>query len=359
VTPEITAILTTRNRSQLLERVLLALSQQTLAREYFEIVVVDDGSTDETQNIIGDIIPRLGLRALRQNHAGLAAAKNLGICAASGHIVVFLDDDDVADRGLLAAHLEMHRRNPDPWVAALGCTALDPSISELPVMRHVTRVGCQLFSYGRMRDGQRLSPWEFWGGRVSCKRAYLLEHGLFDPIFRFGCEDMELGWRLKPHGLKVLYTRAAEAVMIRSFSFDQFCMRSYRQGMAQFTFAELHRDQEVRTYCEIDVALERWERDRVDFRSTLQRVRDLDRLATAWTCARISVPDRFQTALDEAYRNAFFLCRAKGISDAAAAAGKANALGACEAAKFMLEYGLGRKGSAKVRRSAATTWELS
>ena len=77
--------------------------------------------------------------------------------------------------------------------------------------------------------------------------------------------------------------------------------------------------------------------------------------ATGRTCAGISVPDRFQPTLDEAYRNAFFLCRAKGISDAAAAAGKASAPGAREAAKFMLEYGLGREGSAKARRSATAS----
>ena len=73
----------------------------------------------------------------------------------------------------------------------------------------------------------------FWGGRSSCKRSLLVRHGLFHPDFRFGCEDIELGWRLARYGLRVIYTPCARSVMIRALTFDQFCARSYRQGRSQ------------------------------------------------------------------------------------------------------------------------------
>jgi GT2 family glycosyltransferase len=152
------------------------------------------------------------------------------VFVARGPILVFLDDDDVAEPDLLVAHLAAHLAAPNPAVAVLGHTTLAPEIATLPVMCHVTEVGCQLFSYGWMQPGQMLDYTAFWGGRSSCKRSLLIRHGVFHPDFRFGCEDIELGWRLARQGLRVVYEPRARSVMIRALTFDAFCARSYRQG---------------------------------------------------------------------------------------------------------------------------------
>ena len=99
--------------------------------------------------------------------------------------------------------LGAHLANPDPAVAVLGLTTLAPEVRRSPLMRHVTEVGCQLFSYGWMKPGQVMDHTAFWGGRSSCKRSLLVRHGVFHPDFRFGCEDIELGWRLRRFGLKL------------------------------------------------------------------------------------------------------------------------------------------------------------
>jgi len=75
-------------------------------------------------------------------------------------------------------------------------------------MHFVTDVGQYLFAYQDLVDGQRLDHTYFWGGRSSCKRS-LLRHGLFNPTFRFGSEDIELGHRLSRHGLQVVFARDA------------------------------------------------------------------------------------------------------------------------------------------------------
>lgn len=203
--PEISAILTTRNRAHFLPRVLQALSEQRMNASRFEIVAIDDGSIDSTPKILADWRSQLPLRVLRQNHAGLAAAKNLGVFAARAPIVIFLDDDDEAGPDLFLAHLATHLANPDPAIAVLGYTSISSEIAALPVMHHVTQIGSQLFSYGWMKPGQVLDYTAFWGGRSSCKRSFLVRHGVFHPAFRFGCEDIELGWRLARHGLTVIY----------------------------------------------------------------------------------------------------------------------------------------------------------
>ncbi|MGA9825331.1 MAG: glycosyltransferase [Methylocystis sp.] len=313
---EISALLPTRNRAHFLPKVLEGLERQSLDRARFEIVAVDDGSSDETPQILEAWRDRLPLRIVRQNHAGISAAKNLSVFMAQGPILVFLDDDDVAEPDLLVAHLAAHIAYPDPAIAVLGHTRLKAELATIPVMHHVTEVGCQLFSYGGMKAGQLMGHTEFWGGRTSCKRGFLLLRGVFHPDFRFGCEDIELGWRLSRAGLKVLYEPRAITVMIRSLSFDDFCLRSYRQGRSQYFFSELRAEPEIRAYCEIDVAANAWARSRRDYASILRKARQLDRLAQLWQSAHIEIPPVLQSALETAYREAFFLSRAKGIVDA-------------------------------------------
>ena len=72
--PEIAAILPTRNRGQLLPRVLAGLWRQSLALERFEVIVVDDGSADDTIAVLEALGPGLPLRMLRQKASGIASA---------------------------------------------------------------------------------------------------------------------------------------------------------------------------------------------------------------------------------------------------------------------------------------------
>jgi glycosyltransferase involved in cell wall biosynthesis len=318
MTPAITALLTTHNRAHLLPRVLEGIEKQTLPQSEFELVVIDDGSTDDTPALLATYAGKIPMRVLRQGASGLAAAKNLGISAATSPILVFLDDDDVLEPGALAAHLAAHKANPELAVAVLAHTRLAPEVARSPLMRHVTEVGGQLFSYKWVRPGEPLDYRGFWGGRSSCKREFLLQWGVFNPAFRFGYEDIELGWRLRPHGLKVIYEPSASAQMIRSISFDDFCRRSYVQGRSQFRFAQLHDDEQVRDYCEIDKSLLEWSRDWRDYASILRSARELDTQAFALVEAGQELSTRFRKQLDEAYSKAFFLSRAKGVADAIA-----------------------------------------
>jgi GT2 family glycosyltransferase len=314
--PAISAILTTHNRAHLLPTVLDALERQTLGTPDFEVVAIDDGSSDGTLALLGRYAGRLPLRVFHQQASGLAAARNLGLYAARAPIIVLLDDDDVADPDLLRAHLVAHQTHPKPATAILGFTRLAPEVARSPLMRHVTGAGSQLFSYGRMKPGQVLGYTEFWGGRVSCKRDFLLKHGVFNPLFRFGYEDIECAWRLRRRGLHVIYEPAAAASMIRSITFDDFCRRSYQQGRSQFQFCRLHPDQEVREYCELDRSLEAWANEWSEYAAILRHARDLDRFATARGDAGTALSTEEQRELDAAYRKAFFLSRAKGVVDA-------------------------------------------
>ena len=141
-----------------------------------------------------------------------------------GEIIVLLDDDDIAVPELLVEHLSTHKAHPEDNVAVLGYTDLAPEIATDPLMHFVTEDGAFLFSYADIRHGQVLGFSYFWGGRSSCKRRFLLQHGMFDSVFRFGCEDIELAFRLSKHGLRVIYNARAITVMGERFHLTSFAI---------------------------------------------------------------------------------------------------------------------------------------
>ena len=309
--PEISAIVATRNHSDVLPMILDAFRIQSLARSQFEVIVVDDGSADDTQEVVKEFND-LPLRVFRQNQAGIAATKNLGIFASRSPILLFLDDDYFAHQDLLLAHVIAHQRYPAPSVAVLGYTDLAGEIASDPLMHHVTQVGCQLFAYGRMIPGMMLDY--TWFSRSSCKRSLLVEHGIFDPNFAFGGEDLELGWRLKRAGLSVVYEPAAKSIMIRKLTFRDFCHRQRGQGRAQRRFAQIHPHSEVRAFCEIESGLDIWEKYAAHSAAYLRWVERLDHVATVRSAAGIALDDHFLAVLDKEYRTSFALCRAQGIA---------------------------------------------
>ncbi len=282
-TPWLSAILCTRNRAQLLNCALVALCAQTLDPERFEVILVDDGSTDETAQVAERFTALLNLRYVWQPHAGLAAAKNHGISLARAPILVFVDDDDVLDSRALAEHLAAHRREPDPAVAVLGWTGLAGKAARSPLMRYVSEVGCQLFYYPALRDGQELDFSFFWGGRSSCKREILLREGLFDPQFRFGAEDIELAFRLRRVGLRVRYHARARSYMIRDLSVDDFARRSELQGRANWAFYRKHPHPLVWDWAQLEGVEQEWARIAEHYPRLLKSARDLHH----WAMARI------------------------------------------------------------------------
>src|SRR2546428_8128565 len=123
-------IIPTYNRADILAKCLTALEHQTIPEE-FEVLVVDDGSTDRTPQLLAQWQSnKYRFRFLRQQNKKPAAARNLGIDHATGDLILFLGDDIIASPQLLAEHKQGHNRGSD--AAVLGYTVW---ASEL----HVTR----------------------------------------------------------------------------------------------------------------------------------------------------------------------------------------------------------------------------
>jgi glycosyltransferase involved in cell wall biosynthesis len=308
-------IICTRNRAELLRKVLDALCDQTLRIENFEVVVIDDGSIDDTRRMVEYFKPILPVCYAHQVSSGLAAGKNHGLALARGHIVVFLDDDDVPDSRLLEQHCLTHQEHPQEWYAVLGFTGLSAELKKSPLMRFVTEVGGYLFSYPSITHGDVLDFSFFRGGGTSCKRMFLMRHGMFNPAFRFGCEDIELGYRLSKCGLQVIYNSHAVSRMIRTLNFDDFCRRSYAQGRSNWIFCTMHPDPIVRSWAQVDGVVEEWRDLEPRYEQVLKMGRDLDHFATERVQADLPLDELTTKLLHRAYHAAFQASRIKGTVD--------------------------------------------
>ena len=313
--PLISVLVATHARPGLLRKCLEGLCEQTLPVSELEVVVVDDGSPgEETLSVLGEFATRLPLVWTRIEHSGRSAAKNLAVMLARGEIVLFFDDDDTPAPDLVEQHLRAHELNPEETTAILGHTDWAPGLEVSPLMHYLTDVDKLLFSYGNLKPGERRNWQAFWEGRVSAKRSLLLSHGLHDQRLDYSI-DVELAWRLSPHGLEVVYEPAARSFMARSVDFDAFCRRCEDKGRAGAAIAALHSDEEIARYLKVEGAEERWRAAQPGLEALIQSIRDLES-AVEQQEAGVERDERLKE-LHAAYRAAFQAYAAKGLADGA------------------------------------------
>jgi GT2 family glycosyltransferase/glycosyltransferase involved in cell wall biosynthesis len=317
--PRISVLIATYDRSELLTACLTGFCAQTLPPGDFEVVVVDDGTPGpKTEAVLREFSEKLPLTWARIEHAGRAAAKNLALMLARGDLLVFFDDDDVPAADMLDAHLRAHERHPDEHTAILGHTDWSPELRITSLMHYVTDVDAMLFAYGHLEPGKRLDWRCFWEGRVSSKRALHLRHALHDQRLAYSI-DVEMAWRLAPHGLEVFYEPEARSTMLRSVGFEDFRRRCEAKGRAQAAIASLHDDAELRQYLRVDGAAERWHEAAGELDSLSGRIRELEEELGD------DASELEQDKVDElhrAYRAVFQAEIAKGIAEGMAGVGE-------------------------------------
>jgi glycosyltransferase involved in cell wall biosynthesis len=208
---ELSIVVATRNRAPALSDLVESLQLQTLQRERFEVILVDNGSTDDTQRVAAALASRfMHGRALHEPKSGAAAARNTGIRNSSGKIILFLDDDIIADPGLLEAHLQGHKSTAGgpvlghvrhPWKET-------GSFLERFLLHHV-----ELFQSFQFPDFENVPFLHFYSCNLSLPRTCFENVGLFDETFTsYGFEDTDLGYRLSQAGYKTIYRPEAAAL---------------------------------------------------------------------------------------------------------------------------------------------------
>ena len=237
--PEVSVVVPTHNRLPVLTEVLSALVRQEGAPP-FEVVVVDDGSTDGTAEWLRSRSFDLSLRVFTQENRGPAAARNTGVAVSAGRWVAFLGDDTVPAVGWLAAHRAAHRRHGDDLhLAVIGYTGWHPRMRVTPFLRYINEHGLQ-FGYALIRDPEDVPFNFFYTSNLSLSRELLLAEP-FDLRFPYAAwEDIELAYRLKRRGLHLVYEPAATVAHDHPTDLARFAVRQERAGYCAVVFYRLH-----------------------------------------------------------------------------------------------------------------------
>lgn len=232
--PLISVVVPTYRRPDLLRRCLAALAGQTVPPEQVEVVVVDDGSGDATTQVLADASRRMpNLVAVRQpTNRGPAAARNRGVRIARAPLVLFFDDDVVAEPGTVATHLELHAAMSDRSTGILGRVEWHPDLRVTPFMRWLDASGLQFAFDTWLRPGPVEPPYAaFYTANLSLSRDLLDEVGGFDERFPHAAyEDMELAWRLADAGFSMRYHPEARVFHARAIDLETFRSRMRKVG---------------------------------------------------------------------------------------------------------------------------------
>lgn len=223
------AIVVTYNRASILTKCVEKLLRQTA--DDYEVIVIDDGSTDFTQKAMRKIKNKRFRYFRNKEKRGQPYARNKGINKSKGDIIIFVDSDVLVGENFILDHIELHKKRDKLIVQGM--------------VRHIRKIE----DYGKANwkiDGLCLSG--LITQNVSVKKKHLIEAGGFDESFgdTMGYMDAEIGRRLKQnHGLKTVYAyRKCLAWHFDGFETDEriisIMKKSYERGKNAVRFARKH-----------------------------------------------------------------------------------------------------------------------
>lgn len=190
---KLTVIICTYNRADLLQGALQSLDDQFFPKRDYQVLVVDDGSTDHTSEVARRSKLSTRVEYLPIEHAGRAAARNHGVKNADGDFILFVDDDILAPPNLLEEHYILHKKFKR--LVVRGPIINIPEYT-IPLDKSVT-----------WRD---YSTAFFCTCNASTSKFALIQAGGFDESFtEYGFEDNELGWRLRERGYTMKFNPEA------------------------------------------------------------------------------------------------------------------------------------------------------
>jgi GT2 family glycosyltransferase len=237
---DVSVVIPTYQRPQSLLRLLQGLAQQSHPPERFEVLAMLDGPQPETEAMLKEFRPAFALRWFVLPHRGETAARNEGLRQVRAETVVFLDDDVLPARELVAQHVRA--LEAEPGIVVTGSLAIDPAspehfVGEVADFTVAVQERC-------LQPGYEPTHWDFLEGNFSARRRDLLAVGGWDEHFEdYGAlDDLELGWRLRKAGFRFRHVPAARAYHSFNKPLAQLLADNRRIGRAQVYYLEKHPD---------------------------------------------------------------------------------------------------------------------
>jgi GT2 family glycosyltransferase len=242
--PFLSVLIPTKDRAPALAHTLDSLSEQEGFEGGFEIVVADNGSSDDTPAVLRRASEKLpSLTAVTEPEGGPASARNAAAASARGEVLLLLGDDTApAAANLLARHAALHRDNPAAEFACLGKIEWSPQATVTDFMRWLDQGGPQ-FHYWEIGPGAVDTTSYFYSSHLSLKREALAGVGGFDRRFPFAAvEDTDLGIRLADRGVTLEYHPELLVWHDHPTTVEASLRRMVRVGRSAALYNSLHGD---------------------------------------------------------------------------------------------------------------------
>jgi len=246
-TPEerlVSVVIPSYNNKEKLLKCLDSFFNQDIDPKEFEIIVVDDGSTDGTIEALQKLkmskfIPTF--KYYTQSHKGQAAATNLGIREASGKFILLTCQDIIAEKDLISQHLSTHHQYSDEDIAVLGYIPYPQSVKKSPFMKFILERNIQ-FAYDEIEDPTNVKYNYFYAPNVSLKREVFKKVGLFDEDLQYGWQDTEFGFRLALNKYRIVHNSNAIGYHYHQQDLENFVHRQVKagNGFAQLAYKHPH-----------------------------------------------------------------------------------------------------------------------
>ena len=234
----VSVVIPTLNRADMLSTTIDRIAQQTVSRDCYEVLVVDNNSSDNTQSVLNSEGGNVSEFAwLHPAQAWSRSNPQCGIREATGDVVLFIDDDIFAEPDLIESHLKYHAQHAS---ASIIGTVVSPwEKSNDPFLRYLRDKG--IFNPYSIACNKPMDFSYYHTGNVSTSRKLLSEVGGFnEEFFVYGMEDIELGYRLEQTGCRMAPGPAATAQHEYFPTYKQFSERCQQAGYSLGKLIELH-----------------------------------------------------------------------------------------------------------------------
>lgn len=240
---DVSVVIPTYNREKLLVKTLPKLAAQEAGDFSYEVVFVINGSTDGSEAVLKDAAERWPGRIRYfyiKGSGSPAAPRNVGIRAATGNVVIIIDDDVLPDPGLVFHHASFHKLNPEPHFAAVGELKVPEDVLDDPVSFFH-----EFINYDTLRGKEKLEFLDFWTCNVSVKRQFMLDYGMFDESLLY-FEDGLCGYRLASHGMQLHFVPNASGLHLHQMKLADVPAKGRIIGRSLYEFEKRVPERQVR-----------------------------------------------------------------------------------------------------------------
>lgn len=234
--PDISVVIPVFNRFKILRRTLLALNNQSMSSDCFEVILVDDGSDEDIHQFVNEEELSYPIMILRQNHLGPAAARNRGANIAKGRVILFLDNDMIASMVLLEQHSVNHKGEAKRIVVGSRSLFNEAGIPDAFARFDYLPDGSDL----RLKR-QPISFQEVFTCNLSLRRDDWMILGGFNEKFTTASfEDIEFAYRAHLQGYKFFWNPEALAYHDHLQTLEDRCRRAVSYTMTVPLLYRLH-----------------------------------------------------------------------------------------------------------------------